>query len=117
MGCGIIVLQSVDVSSSPEHRVLGISSRFLSILTALCPDLSDPANGTVTQFGNSAGYNATYVCDEGYELVGAPVLNCQGDGTWDNPPPTCTRESLHFPLYFCFLLLCFLLLLFYFSHP
>ena len=97
MGCGIIVLQSVNVSSFPEHHVLGISSRFLSILTALCPDLGNPDNGMVTQFGNSARDNATYVCDEGYELVGAPVLNCQDDGTWDNPPPTCTRESLHFP--------------------
>ena len=97
MGCGIIVLQSVNVSSFPEHHVPRISSRFLSILTALCPDLGDPDNGMVTQFGNSAGDNATYVCDEEYELVGAPVLNCQSNGMWDNPPPTCTRESLHFP--------------------
>ena len=63
---------------------------------ALCPDLSDPANGAVTQFGNRAGDNSTFVCDEGYELDGAPVLNCQDDGTWDNPPPTCKRESSKF---------------------
>ena len=56
---------------------------------ALCPDLSSPASGVVTQFGNSPGYNATYVCNDGYELVGAPVLNCQNDGTWDNSPPLC----------------------------
>ena len=60
-------------------------------LTALCPDLSNPANGTVSQSGNSEGDTGNYTCNAGYELAGAPVLNCQADGTWDNPPPTCRR--------------------------
>ena len=92
MGCGIIVLQSVNVSSFPEHHVLGISSRFLSILTALCPDQSNPANGVVSQSGNSEGDTATYTCNDGYELVGSETLNCQSDGNWDDVPPVCRRE-------------------------
>ena len=39
--------------------------------------------------GNSAGDTATYTCNDGFELNGEDVLNCQADGTWDNPPPTC----------------------------
>ena len=66
------------------------SAMFLSL--ALCPDLTAPSNGAVNQSGNSAGDTGTFTCDEGYELVGAPVLNCQGDGTWDNPEPTCRRK-------------------------
>ena len=64
-------------------------------LTALCPDLNNPANGAVSQSGNSEGDTGNYTCNAGYELAGAPVLNCQADGTWDNPPPTCTRQFLH----------------------
>ena len=72
---------------------------FLPILTALCPDLSDPANGTVTQSGNSEDDTATYTCSDGYELVGSEVLNCQSDGTWDDSPPVCRREFQFFNLY------------------
>ncbi|CAI8054234.1 CUB and sushi domain-containing protein 1, partial [Geodia barretti] len=55
--------------------------------TPLCPDASNPANGVVSQSGNSEGDTATFACNDGYELVGAPVLTCQDDGTWDNSPP------------------------------
>ena len=61
----------------------------MSLPTALCPDLSDPANGMVSMTANSVGDTATFTCDAGYELNGADVLTCQSDGTWDNPPPTC----------------------------
>ena len=39
--------------------------------------------------GNSAGDTTSYTCNDGFELNGEDVLNCQADGTWDNPPPTC----------------------------
>ena len=62
---------------------------FYILLTAHCPDLDHPVNGTVSQSGNSEGDTALYTCNSGYELVGASVLNCQDDGTWDNSPPFC----------------------------
>jgi hypothetical protein len=55
----------------------------------LCPDASNPANGVVSQSGNSEGDTATFVCNDRYELVGSPVLTCHDDGTWDNSPPVC----------------------------
>ena len=41
----------------------------------------------VSQSGKSEGDTATYTCNDGYEVIGAPVLNCQDDGTWDDSPP------------------------------
>ena len=55
----------------------------------MCPTLGNPTNGVVDLSGTSVGDTATYTCDNGYELVGTPVLNCQNDGTWDNSPPLC----------------------------
>ena len=45
----------------------------------------------VTVMGTSVGDTATYTCNDGFDLNGVGVLNCQAhaDGTWDNPPPTC----------------------------
>ena len=80
--------QCAGVSShTPKNR----SSLFLSfcLYIALCPDLSDPANGTVMMTGNSVGDTATYTCNEGFELDGVMMVTCQDDGMWDNPPPTC----------------------------
>ena len=57
--------------------------------TAFCPDLSDPVNGVVSQTGNSAGDTGSYTCNDGFDLVGAPLLTCQEDGMWDEPPPEC----------------------------
>ncbi|KAG7461968.1 hypothetical protein MATL_G00196770 [Megalops atlanticus] len=41
--------------------------------------------------GSDFGYKSevTYVCDEGYTLIGRSQLVCQGDGLWDAPPPSC----------------------------
>ena len=66
----------------------------MSLLLALCPDKDYPANGMVSQSGNSVGDTATFVCNDGYELVGSPVLTCQDNGTWDNSPAVCKRELI-----------------------
>ena len=68
-----------------------------STLSALCPDQENPANGVVSQSGNSVGDMATYTCNDGYELVGPEVINCQNDGTWDNSPPVCKRVLIQQP--------------------
>uniref|UniRef100_A0A3B3T3R4 Sushi, von Willebrand factor type A, EGF and pentraxin domain-containing protein 1 n=1 Tax=Paramormyrops kingsleyae TaxID=1676925 RepID=A0A3B3T3R4_9TELE len=45
--------------------------------------------------GSDFGFNGkvNYTCDEGYTLIGKPVLLCQGNGIWDAPPPQCTIVS------------------------
>ena len=57
--------------------------------TALCPDLVNPDNGMVIMTGNMQGNVSTFICNPGYELVGAETLTCQDDGQWSAPPPVC----------------------------
>ncbi|XP_036200179.1 membrane cofactor protein-like isoform X10 [Myotis myotis] len=60
-----------------------------------CPQLAEPLNGRVEgnfQFGSQASYS----CNEGYNLVGTPVLHCElaGDGNnvaWSGDPPQCEK--------------------------
>ena len=56
---------------------------------AICHSLSDPPNGTVVAEGNCEGDRAAFVCNSGFELVGAAILTCQNDGMWNNPQPVC----------------------------
>ena len=65
----------------------------------MCPDLDDIPNGSVSQGGSTPSEMATYSCDDGFKLVGAPKLTCQESGMWDNPPPRCERKDSIFPLY------------------
>ncbi|OTF73440.1 complement control/ sushi-like repeats protein, partial [Euroglyphus maynei] len=37
--------------------------------------------------------NVHYVCDEGYETIGFPVLTCRADGTWNRQPPECRLKQ------------------------
>ena len=55
----------------------------------MCLNLVNPANGMVVVTGNSVGDTATYTCDPGFELEGAPTRTCQSDGTWSGIPPVC----------------------------
>ncbi|KAH9522905.1 hypothetical protein DERF_006457 [Dermatophagoides farinae] len=37
--------------------------------------------------------NVQYICDEGYETIGFPVLTCRADGTWNRQPPECRLKQ------------------------
>ncbi|XP_023614735.1 membrane cofactor protein-like isoform X10 [Myotis lucifugus] len=60
-----------------------------------CPQRAEPLNGRLEgnfQFGSQANYS----CNEGYYLVGTPVLRCElaGDGKnvdWSADPPQCEK--------------------------
>lgn len=57
---------------------------------ACAPDLTAPANGTVTRTMGVTGDVATYGCDGGYQLTGTATRTCQPDGAWSGAAPTCT---------------------------
>ncbi|XP_066283044.1 sushi, von Willebrand factor type A, EGF and pentraxin domain-containing protein 1-like [Branchiostoma lanceolatum] len=57
-----------------------------------CPDVSDPAHGSVTG-GLYLGDTVAYTCDSGYELHGAPIQICQSDQTWSGTQPRCNRKQ------------------------
>ena len=58
-----------------------------------CPDLSQPALGTVTLSGKHFGSRATYSCPHGYHVVGLQSRLCQADGSWAGSEPACKQNS------------------------
>jgi len=69
-------------------------------LELICDPLSAPENGTIEppgaieeNGGGFEGFGVFYLCEDGFELVGAseegPDRVCQADSTWSNEPPTC----------------------------
>ena len=88
-------LQHADVSSSSNVTHCEEKTFYRSLAsfsTALCPDLSDPTNGTVTVMGTSVGDTASYTCNYGFELIGSMSVTCTSDGTWSDQPPMCRRK-------------------------
>ena len=57
-----------------------------------CGPLSDPDNGMVeTPQGTTFGQEATYTCNNMYDLVGDGTRTCQADGVWSGTDPTCGK--------------------------
>ncbi|XP_052257236.1 sushi, von Willebrand factor type A, EGF and pentraxin domain-containing protein 1-like isoform X1 [Dreissena polymorpha] len=54
-------------------------------------------------FGQIVGSDFTlnnaisYVCDEGFELIGAAQSTCRETGKWQNDPPVCSKVSCEAP--------------------
>ncbi|XP_041475001.1 sushi, von Willebrand factor type A, EGF and pentraxin domain-containing protein 1-like isoform X1 [Lytechinus variegatus] len=63
-----------------------------------CPPLASPLNSMlITTNGSVFTSIAEYRCITGYRMTGANVLQCQENGSWDNPIPTCTIMSCGHP--------------------
>ena len=65
---------------------------FFLLLARICEDLPDIFRGSVSLSGNSVGSTATYVCVQGYELVGDEVRICQNTGEWSGTEPSCGKS-------------------------
>jgi hypothetical protein len=60
---------------------------------ANCPALRSPTGGMVSAPTLTYGSMATYTCNTGYTLSGAPTSGCQESGAWSTPAPTCTIKD------------------------
>ena len=63
-----------------------------------CPDLFPPYNGYIAYIEgiqDQVGSVAQFSCENGFTLVGNPLLTCMTDGEWDNNPPTCAGKELN----------------------
>ena len=62
-----------------------------------CEEPPAPSNGEVsTSNGNVLDSEATYTCDEGYELSDTDTRTCvvdEGVLDWNTVPPTCNPKS------------------------
>ena len=61
--------------------------------------MEDPANSRVALITDTVGDIVSYICNPGFELMGAQTLTCQSDGTWSDPPPTYQTMGVKSPLY------------------
>ncbi|XP_072114251.1 sushi, von Willebrand factor type A, EGF and pentraxin domain-containing protein 1 [Mobula birostris] len=59
-------------------------------LLAACPPLTGLPNGYITGSEFTFRKEVQFRCMDGYLLVGAPSLVCQGDGSWSDVVPQCT---------------------------
>ena len=54
-----------------------------------CGDPGAAENGMRLLLNTTAGANVTYLCDDGFSAIGSTILECQYNGEWSRPPPTC----------------------------
>lgn len=60
----------------------------------MCTRLPNPLNGQVsTDNPPTFGSLASYTCDDGFQLIGAPSRMCQ-ESLWSEFPPECVRKWL-----------------------
>ena len=55
----------------------------------MCGGLQAQSNGTVHFSVSPAGYVGTFVCDDGYKLIGNSERLCLCNGQWSGDNPTC----------------------------
>ncbi|XP_070256168.1 sushi domain-containing protein 2 [Myotis yumanensis] len=60
-----------------------------------CGRLAPPPNGRKDGTNYLMGSTVSFHCNNGYSLVGAEVSQCQADGTWSRPAPTCQPGRSH----------------------
>ncbi|WAR06930.1 AGRL3-like protein [Mya arenaria] len=58
-----------------------------------CAVLGRPDNGEVHYQSTTYRQNATYKCNNGYELVGDRVRQCQASGVWGGAQPSCLAKE------------------------
>uniref|UniRef100_A0A8C6SFC2 Fibulin 7 n=1 Tax=Neogobius melanostomus TaxID=47308 RepID=A0A8C6SFC2_9GOBI len=60
-----------------------------TIYQTTCPKLDAPTNGRKLGKSQSVGHEVHFLCDPGYELVGAESRLCQESLVWSGQQPTC----------------------------
>merc|ERR1711953_1141694 len=62
-----------------------------------CPSPLPPLNGKVMDNGHYlVGNTVQYNCNEGFVLIGEPIIRCTESGLWSHAPPFCKR-ACRFP--------------------
>lgn len=62
-----------------------------------CPPPLPPLNGKLLDNGHYlVGNTVQYLCDEGFVLIGEPIIRCTESGLWSHAPPFCKR-ACRFP--------------------
>ncbi len=70
-----------------------MQSHCLSVAVIECPTLITDNGEVNIQIGINGNTTATYSCNEGYDLNGNNVRNCEANGQWSGTVPTCESKS------------------------
>ena len=95
----IIILQQHHNYRSATTLYINLAFRIIVAilfdpLTAiLCPSLTAPSNGMLSQPSRAVGSAATYRCDAGFMINGISTLICGNTGAWSGVAPTCKCEE------------------------
>ena len=70
-----------------------------SFIFADCGPVANTENGVVnTSSGTTFSKIASFSCNDGYYLSGAPTITCESSGNWSNGPPQCVAVPRALPL-------------------
>ena len=59
-----------------------------------CPSPLPPLNGKVMDNGHYlVGNTVQYNCNEGFVLIGEPIIRCTESGLWSHAPPFCKYKE------------------------
>jgi len=87
----------VPVCEGERERDPSTKTAPASIAAIQCPSPLPPRHGRLIESGRSyVGYTVQYVCDEGFVLIGEPLIRCTERGIWSHATPFCKR-ACRFP--------------------
>ncbi len=64
-----------------------------------CPELPHLTDGGVVVPTRTAGSQAVYLCNSGYDVLGVISRVCGDDGRWIGEEPVCISESTPHTVY------------------
>lgn len=98
--CPKTCTKNSDCSPPKQCNCDGACGKTCSLPGTVCrpnwnlPALSRPGRKVSCSAGNKVGSKCAFTCEDGYQLVGKPNLNCQSNGKWDKRrPPICKAKS------------------------
>ena len=65
---------------------------FVDVNPADCDPLLPPQNGTVSFENTTSGSSATYLCDDGFILLGGDERRTCYNGVWSDSDPSCNGK-------------------------
>ena len=87
---GLTLLLSAIVSQDDLcFKQLFKQCYLISAIAVNCGALTAPNGGSVTVKSTTFGAIATYSCNKGFTLIGQSQIQCQANGQWSGPAPSC----------------------------
>lgn len=91
---GYALVGPESIQCGPDGKWTGYVPKCKAIS---CPSPLPPLNGKVMDNGHYlVGNTVQYSCDEGFVLIGEPIIRCTESGLWSHAPPFC-KKACRYP--------------------